>query len=588
MKSVKSGAPATVASGNSYEGHRPVSFARLLSGAASGFAMMAALGGVAHAQTAPATAAADEAEEEPEVIVVTGIRASLRNAANIKRNLDVIAESVTAEDIGKLPDTSIAESIARLPGLAAERVDGRVTRLSIRGLGPDFTTTLLNGREQVSTNDSRGIEFDQYPSELLGGVNIYKTSDASLTAQGIAGTADLRTLRPLDRRERSFVISGRAQTNSLGDVMPDVDAIGYRGTMSYIDQFMDNRLGIALGVAHITSPNFTNRTEAYDTQTTNARTTDGVGLGNSTRSPGGLKVLASSFLLERTGVMGLIDFRPNDSLRFNIDAYRSNFASQQDNRGVEVNFGQGANSGWVASTVRRNTDNYVVAGTFRGPVPIRSIRNIVEADVSAFGARMDWNATEDFKVSLDFGYSAAERNSEFIETQPCFTTAGACATLDINYSLQPSGAINLTIPGANLGDSGRVTLASPYGWGFDGPGQVASYNKFPSVDDELFTYRFDIEQDLDRGAVDLIRYGLLYSDRRKERRYFEGAVKVTNSSAAPIPASALVGNVDLGFGGLGSAVAINPQALLGNPGFQLVVPSEWWQGEQDWNVDEKV
>ncbi|NJR20170.1 MAG: TonB-dependent receptor plug domain-containing protein [Hyphomonadaceae bacterium] len=122
--------------------------ARRFASAASIIALSAALGSNAFAQE---TATPPQAEAE--VVVVTGIRAALQNAVATKRTLAVISETVSAEDIGKLPDVSIAESIARLPGLAGERIDGRVQRVSIRGLGPDFTTTLLNGREQVSTND---------------------------------------------------------------------------------------------------------------------------------------------------------------------------------------------------------------------------------------------------------------------------------------------------------------------------------------------------------------------------------------------------------------------------------------------------
>jgi iron complex outermembrane recepter protein len=180
---------------------------RHFAGAASAIALSFALSGTAFAQATPAAATA-----EPEVVIVTGIRAALQNAINTKKNLQVISESVSAEDIGKLPDVSIAESIARLPGLAAERIDGRAQRISIRGLGPDFTTSLLNGREQVSTNDGRGIEFDQYPGELLSGVNIYKTTQAGLAAQGIAGTADLRTVRPLAYGRRAAVVTGRYPT----------------------------------------------------------------------------------------------------------------------------------------------------------------------------------------------------------------------------------------------------------------------------------------------------------------------------------------------------------------------------------------
>lgn len=113
---------------------------------ASALALSAALPGVALAQDAPATDDQPQGQDDA-AIVVTGIRAGLRNSINIKRNETSIVEAVSAEDIGKLPDVSIAESIARLPGLAAQRVNGRAQVISIRGLAPDFTTTLLNGRQ---------------------------------------------------------------------------------------------------------------------------------------------------------------------------------------------------------------------------------------------------------------------------------------------------------------------------------------------------------------------------------------------------------------------------------------------------------
>ena len=112
---------------------------------------------------------------------------------------------MSAEDIGKLPDSSIAEAIGRLPGIAAQRTNGRAQTLSIRGLGPDFTVTTFNGREQASTNDNRTVEFDQYPSELVTQVKIYKTPDAGMAYQGIAGTTDIATVHPLalSNRKRS-------------------------------------------------------------------------------------------------------------------------------------------------------------------------------------------------------------------------------------------------------------------------------------------------------------------------------------------------------------------------------------------------
>ncbi|MBN8649278.1 MAG: TonB-dependent receptor plug domain-containing protein, partial [Caulobacterales bacterium] len=106
-----------------------------------------------------ATSAIAQEQTNAETVVVTGIRKSIQDSISAKKKSSSIIEAVSAEDIGKLPDNSIAESIARLPGIAAQRTNGRAQTLSVRGLGPDFTVTLLNGREQATVNDNRGAEF---------------------------------------------------------------------------------------------------------------------------------------------------------------------------------------------------------------------------------------------------------------------------------------------------------------------------------------------------------------------------------------------------------------------------------------------
>ena len=148
------------------------------------------------------TPAADTALEE---VVVTGIRAGIEDAIAIKQESMSIVEAISAEDIGKLPDTSIAESISRLPGLTSQRAEGRASAISLRGTDPGFTTALLNGREQVSTGDNRSIEFEQYPSELMSSVVVYKTPDAQLDRPGPGrhdrhahgASARLRQARPI-------------------------------------------------------------------------------------------------------------------------------------------------------------------------------------------------------------------------------------------------------------------------------------------------------------------------------------------------------------------------------------------------------
>ena len=180
----------------------PAAFA-LLSLAATSFAV---------AQTSPAPtaeAAKKEAEKKDEVVtleaftVTSGFSGSLAAAAEIKQKQNLISEVVAAEDIGKLPDVSIAESLTRLPGLTTQRLNGRAQAIVIRGLNGDFSTALLNGREQVSAGAGRSVEFDQYPAELLSGVQVYKSTDASLVGQGLAGTVDMQTVRPLAHGRRT-------------------------------------------------------------------------------------------------------------------------------------------------------------------------------------------------------------------------------------------------------------------------------------------------------------------------------------------------------------------------------------------------
>ena len=125
----------------------------------------------AFAQTAEEDKTAEAASTNEAVdldrVTVTGIRRGIEDAIETKQSSTSIVEAISAEDIGKLPDTSIADSLARMPGLTAQRFGGRPQEINIRGFAGDFSTTLLNGREQVSLGNNRGVEFDQYPSELI-------------------------------------------------------------------------------------------------------------------------------------------------------------------------------------------------------------------------------------------------------------------------------------------------------------------------------------------------------------------------------------------------------------------------------------
>ena len=237
-----------------------------------------------------------EAAEEEDAIVVTGFRASLENAVAEKKDADLILESVSAEDIGKLPDASIGESIARLPGLTSQRLNGRSAFISVRGFGPDLSQTLLNGREQTSTGDNRAVEFDQYPSEMVSMVNVYKTPSASLIGQGLVGTIDIRTARPLETGRTVAAVGVKGSLTDKGKLNSGSGNLGYRVNATYIDQFgEDENFGIALTASYVD--------ENYQVEEYNAWGYNNYTIGGQTASLiGGSKSFVTSTNLKRLGL----------------------------------------------------------------------------------------------------------------------------------------------------------------------------------------------------------------------------------------------------------------------------------------------
>ena len=145
-----------------------------------------------------AQAADTSVDENLEEVVVTGIAASLGRSIDKKRDSDLVSDSITAEDLGKFPDNNIADSLQRIPGVAIDRAGGEGRFVSIRGLGPDFSAVLINGRSPASENEERAFSFDTLASELVRTVDVFKTSNPGLKEGGLGGTINIVTARPFD------------------------------------------------------------------------------------------------------------------------------------------------------------------------------------------------------------------------------------------------------------------------------------------------------------------------------------------------------------------------------------------------------
>ena len=519
----------------------------------SATAMLAAQ---AHAQEATqaqveadATAQSDTTATDLDRITVTGVRAGIERAIEAKRESTSIVEAISAEDIGKLPDVSIADSINRLPGLAAQRVAGRSSTISIRGLSGDYGTTLLNGREQVSVGDNRTVEFDQYPAELINGVVVYKTPDASLVGQGLSGTIDLRTVRPLAFPDRVVSLNARYEENSLGELNPGSDDTGARLSASYIDQFMDGTLGVALGFSRYDAPGQANRWEAWGYPTDAS--------GNYIL--GGSKSLASSTDNTRQGLMGVLQWRPSDSYETTLDLFHSEFEKAETTRFLEVPLGWG---GGVTLTNPQVENGVVVGGTFENVRPIlRNDLNEGDDELFAIGWNHKWTLDDYWTVTGDASYSSAERNESILET---YSGTRAGVTDDVDFRLdQSTGKPTLSF-GLDYTDPALIVLTDPGGWGQDG------YIKTPQVEDELTSFRLDFERRFDSGMFSSVEFGANHSEREKQRSVPEAFLELVGGPARGEPGADevvvdpgfILNPVDLSFTGIPGSFSYDINGVL--------------------------
>ncbi|WP_313535225.1 TonB-dependent receptor [Sphingomonas sp.] len=459
------------------------------------------------------TPAADAQDNGPGEIVVTGFRAALASSANIKRNNTMIVDSVSSEDIGKLPDVSIADSLARIPGVTAQRLEGRDQRLSIRGLGPDFSTTLLNGREQVTVGDNRGVEFDQYPSEFFKNVNVYKSADASLIAAGIAGTVDLRMLRPLAQSQRTFVVAARGQMNEQKKLNPDGTRYGYRASATYVDKFANDTLGIAIGLSAQNTPTQIERYAAWGFPAeSNA--------GNNLFL-GGAKPYVQSNLLKRYGGVATVEWQPSENFHSTFDGLYSHFEETQRLRGIEFPIAPAYGSNATIQPGYTVQNGLVTAATISDVVAVqRNDYNQRKAENISLGWNNDFKLSDSIHFVVDASWSHATRTDFLLETYSGtgYNQTGAKDTIKINQNANGTYSI---VPTLDYTNTNVIRLTDPRGWGYNGTQSVvqAGFLNRPDFEDDLKSLRASFNGEFSGSVVKGWEIGGNFSRREKQSRY---------------------------------------------------------------------
>nr|WP_243446265.1 TonB-dependent receptor [Polymorphobacter fuscus] len=359
------------------------------------------------AQTpAPATPPAAAADD----IVVTGQRASLAKSLEIKRDTIGIVDAISAEDIGKFPDQNIAESLQRIPGVSIDRVNGEGRGITVRGLGPEFNTVLLNNRLLSTDAGGRSFSFDILSSELISGAEVYKSSEARLQEGGIGSTVILRTARPTDRAgfRISANVAGR-HDNTSNEVTPF-----FSGVISHSNE--DRTFGVLASIIYDKRiSQLTNiSTDGWiinqniDTNGDRVRDTRGVSL------PRTVNYTSTRNDRERIGGTFALDYVVSDELKLTLDALytQQKVDSRTNQLGYYVDPDRITNA-----TINGNgtaTSFTVLPATATSGLASDNILSTSPQDARTYqiGGNLAWTPSDDLTVVFDAAHSNSRNLSD--------------------------------------------------------------------------------------------------------------------------------------------------------------------------------
>lgn len=546
--------------------------------------------GAAHAQTTTDKTTTEVTDKDQvTTVVVTGIKRSIEDSVTTKRLSDSIVEVVSAEELGKLPDASIAESLSRLPGVVGQRgPDGRVNVISIRGLSPEFSGSLLNGREVVSSNDARTVEYDQFPSELIGSALVYKTPDGTLIGQGLSGTVDLRARRPLDTRGRQISVNLRGEKNSNGNLVSDVaKPIGSRFSLSYVDQFANNTIGVAAGFARLDVSTQVKQTELvmygdfspYGLPVSgNVDSLKPMANGSIGKSllPMFWTATSSTKSNTRDGLMAVIEYKPNKDLHSQLDLYYSKF----DTHEVGGKFLSSLFATWgggVAPNLSNIGTTQIGDNTFttsatadKLPVTTGNFDTKRSDSIGAIGWNTELKLNDNWKVAGDLSLSRSIRDETYSEvyaapfdsTNQNWTYGAFKWNVPVTGGAQtytPLQADYLANPAiVKLGDQG----------GFDFVGDQDAYTgaiRNPHIKDEIKSIRLSASRKLD-GLFSELVFGMNFTKRDKDVSKNESRLLMRKDANGnyirDVPAAALGTPFDMTWAGIPGLIRIDVPSLV--------------------------
>ncbi|WP_237066400.1 TonB-dependent receptor [Microbulbifer guangxiensis] len=455
-----------------------------------------------------------------EEITVTGIRASLDRAMDIKRDAQGVVDAISAEDIGKMPDTNLAESLQRITGVSIDRRNGEGSRVTVRGFGPDYNVVTLNGRqmpaaniEATSASASRSYDFANLAAEGVSGVEIYKTGQAKLTSGGIGSVINIRTARPLEQDDMVLNLSAKTihdtSTTEGDSLTPEFSGI-------FSTKFADDTIGVSVATSfserHSGSAGAETPSGWYtipggqgdwgSIMPDNPNFENAPQEGDIYSVPRGVGFAFNEVQRERTNAQLTLQWAPRDDFEATLDyTYAEQDVEQQSNamgawfNGVPVSgsFTQGSGNGGVVAPIvytdATGADVTFNAGAWGSVNENKSV-----------GLNLAWNPTDKLSLEFDYHNSTAENGAKDGRGTNN-TIAGVQynrAATTVDYST----------------DVPTVSFDFINGQGFDPAQMLTSGTSFRNsyMKHEIEQTRFDGTFEVEAGPVKSIDFGVGYTD----------------------------------------------------------------------------
>ena len=485
---------------------------------------------------------------------------SLEAAALEKQGNSAIVEVIAAEDIGKLPDVSIADALTRLTGLTSQRVLGRDQQITIRGFDPDFSIGTLDGVEQATTNSNRAVEFDQYPSELVGGVTVYKSGQADLVG-GLAGTINLETVNPLSVGHPVAAVAAYYNGTAFSELTPGGKRASESYTLSAVNQFDKGTEGIYVGFAHTENPYEGKQFQGSGPYTTLAD-------GNLVSSSDSF--LDQSELLVRDSISAVVESKPSNSVHSKLDLFYSYFNDNEVLNGLVVPLYGNATlqPGYTA------TGGLVTQGTFTHVQPVVDNRDVdYITHMESVVWNLDLGENSSWPIHFSTGYSKAWRSQLVVETYAGLGFNKLATDPDTMVISSASGAsLPHVTSSTDYSNASLFYITDPQAYGtgtFPATGQDGYYKSY-NTSDVADSYKLTTTHSLNLPILKDVQFGLGISERFKDYNQYPSNYLTNANGLGLAPLPPLEGTTDLSWIGNLHPVAWSALALANSSAMKPV------------------